>query len=128
MGPLTPRQRLAGELAAFIRRHGGCTINRLPLRDYEHLRFEVCLSNINLVNKLKRFGFDLRLLSHSKRLDPWAVTEVMRVGSPQQLRQHPTVVDICVYEVELPVSPKPRNDITVRSGYYQFEWIANATC
>ena len=103
MSALTPRQRLAEQLAAFIRRHGGHTINRLPLGDCEHLRFEVCLSDETLVNKLQRFGFDLHLLSYSKRLDPWAATEIIRVGNPQQLRQQPAVVDICVYEVELPV-------------------------
>jgi hypothetical protein len=103
MGALTPRQRLAEQLAAFIRRHGAHTINRLPLGDCEHLRFEVCLSDKTLVNKLQRFGFDLHLLSYSKRLDPWAATEIIRVGNPQQPRQQPAVVDICVYEVELPV-------------------------
>jgi hypothetical protein len=103
MGALTPRQRLAEQLAAFICRHGGHTINRLPLGDCEHLRFEVCLSDKSLVNKLQRFGFDLHLLSYSKRLDPWAATEIIQVGNPQEIRQQPAVVDICVYEVELPV-------------------------
>ena len=101
MGALTARQRLAEQLAAFIHRHGGLTINRLPLGDCEHLRFEVCLSDKTLVNKLQRFGFDLHLLNYYKRLDPRAATEVIRIGNPQQLRQHPA--DICVYEVELPV-------------------------
>jgi hypothetical protein len=32
-----------------------------------------------------------------------AATEIIRVGNPRQLRQQPSVVDICVYEVELPV-------------------------
>jgi hypothetical protein len=103
MGALTPRQRLAEQLAVFIRRQGGYTINRLPLGDCEHLRFEVCLLDKTLVNKLQRFGFDLHLLSYSRRLDPWAATEIIGVGDPQQLRQQPAVVDICVYEVELPV-------------------------
>ena len=103
MGALTSRQHLAEQLVAFIRRHGGHTINRLPLGDCEHLRFEVCLSDKSLVNKLQRFGFDLHLLRYSKRLDPWAATEIIRVGSPQQLRQQPAVIDICVYEVDLPV-------------------------
>ena len=102
MGALTTRQHLADQLAAFIRRHGGCTINPLPLGESDHLRFEVCSDN-TLVNRLQRFGFDLRLLSYSKRLDPWAATEIVRVGNPQQPRQHPAVVDICVYEVELPI-------------------------
>jgi hypothetical protein len=103
MGALTPRQCLAEQLAAFIRRHGGYPINRLPLGNCEHLRFEVCLSDQSLVNKLHRFGFDLYLLCYAKRLDPWAATEIIRVGNPQQLRQQPALVDICVYEVELPV-------------------------
>ena len=101
MGALTARQHLAEQLVAFIRRHGGHTINRLPLGDCEHLRFEVCLSDKGLVNKLQRFGFDLHLLNYYKRLDPRAATEVIRIGNPQQLRQHPA--DICAYEVELPV-------------------------
>ena len=103
MGALTARQRLAEQLAAFILRHGGHTINRLPLGDCEHLRFEVCLSDKSLVNKLQRFGFDLHLLRYSKRLDPWAATEIIGVGNSQQLRQQPAVVDICIYDVELPV-------------------------
>jgi len=103
MGALTSRQHLAEQLVAFIRRHGGHTINPLPLGDCENLRFEVCLSDKSLVNKLQRFGFDLHLLSYSKRLDPWAATEIIGVGNPQQLRQQPAVVDICIYEVELPV-------------------------
>ena len=103
MSALTPRQRLAEQLAAFICRHGGHAINRLRLGDCEHLRFEVCLSDKGLVNKLQRFGFDLHLLNYAKRLDPWAATEIIGVGNSQQLRQQPAVIDICVYEVELPV-------------------------
>jgi hypothetical protein len=103
MSALTPRQCLTQQLAAFIRRNGGHTINRLPLGESEHLRFEVCLSDRSLVNKLQRFGFDLHLLNYSKRLDPWAATEIIRIGNPRELRQQPAVVDICVYEVELPV-------------------------
>jgi hypothetical protein len=103
MEALTPRQFLAEQLAAFIRRHGGHPINPLPLEQSEHLRFEICLSDSTLVNRLQRFGFDLRLLSHSKRLDPWASTEIIRTGNPQQLRQQPAVIDIRTYEVELPI-------------------------
>ena len=103
MTALTPRQHLAEQLAAFVHRHGGYTISLLPLGESDHLRFEVCLSDRTLVNKLRRFGFDLCLLSRSKRLDPWASTEIIRIGNPEQLRQHPAVIDICVYEVELPI-------------------------
>ena len=102
MGALTTRQQLAEQLATFIRTHGGCTTNPLPLGDSDHLRFEVCLSDNELPNDLKRFGFKLRLLSHSKRLDPWAATEITRVGNSQQLRQHAGIIDICVDEVQLP--------------------------
>ncbi len=36
------------------------------------------------------------------RLDPWATTEIIRVGNAQQVRQHAGIVDICVYEIQLP--------------------------
>jgi hypothetical protein len=103
MEAITPRQLLAEQLAAFIRKHGGHPINLLPLGHSDHLRFEVCLSDSTLVNRLQRFGFDLRLLSYSKRLDPWASTEIIQIGNPQQLHQNPAVIDICIYEVELPI-------------------------
>jgi hypothetical protein len=78
-------------------------MNPLPLKDSDHLRFEVRLSDDALPSDLKRLGFSLRLLSQSTRVDPRAVTELVPVvGNTQQLRQHPGIVDICVYEVELP--------------------------
>ena len=103
MDALTPRQQLAEQLAIFIRRHGGCTITSLPLGHSDHLRFEVCSPEYTLLNALKRLGFDLRLLGHSKRLDPWAATEIIRVGNPKQAHQHAAVIDICVSEVQLPI-------------------------
>ena len=84
---LTTRQQLAEQLAAFIRTCGGWATNPLPLRDSDHLRFEVRLSDNKLPSDLKRLGFELRLLSQSTRLDPWAMTEIIRVGNAQQLRQ-----------------------------------------
>ena len=102
MGALTPRQNLAEQLgihsSTWWPHHKSSAT-----WDCEHPHFEVCLSDKSLVNKLQRFGFDLHLLSYSKRLDPWAATEIIGVGNPQQLRQQPAVVDICIYEVELPV-------------------------
>jgi hypothetical protein len=59
---------------------------------------------------LKRLGFELRLLTHSRRLDPWATTEIIWVGNSQQLRRHAGIVDICVYEIQLP-------GIAERKGY-----------
>ena len=102
MAALSMRQVLAEQLASYIRRRGGWAINPLPLKDSDHLRFEVRLSDDALPSDLKRLGFSLRLLSRSTRIDPWAVTELVPVGNTQRLRQHPGVVDICVYEVELP--------------------------
>ena len=55
-----------------------------------------------LVGDLKRFGFDLRLLALSTRVDPWAVTEIPPVGNTQQLKRHAGIVNVCVYEIELP--------------------------
>jgi hypothetical protein len=101
-GVLTVRQQLAEQLAIFIRTRGGWATNPLPLRDSDHLRFEIRLSDNKLPNDLKRLGFELRLLNQSTRLDPWATTEIIRVGNSQQLRQHPGIVDICVYEIQLP--------------------------
>jgi hypothetical protein len=103
MGALTARQELPQQLAAFIRQRGGWVTNPLPLTDSDHLRFEVRLSDKRLPSDLKRrLGFELRLLNQSTRVDPWAATEIIRVGNAQQLRQYPGIVDICVYEVELP--------------------------
>jgi hypothetical protein len=106
---LTTRQQLAQQLAEFIRTRGGWATNPLPLRDSDHLRFEVRLSDSKLPSDLKRLGFELRLLIHSTRLDPWATTEIIRVGNSQQLRQHAGIVDICLYEIQLP-------GIAVRKG------------
>jgi hypothetical protein len=105
---LTTRQQLAEQLANFIRTRGGCTTNPLPLANSEHLRFEARLSDNKLSNDLKRLGFELRLLSRSTRLDPWATTEIIRVGNSQQLRQHAGIVDICIYEVQLPGIAEPK--------------------
>jgi hypothetical protein len=102
MAALTTRQELAQQLASFIRRRGGWAINPLPLNHSEHLRFEVRLSDAKLPSDLRRLGFELRLLGQSTRVDAWAVTEITPVGNTQQLRRHPGIVDICVYEVELP--------------------------
>jgi hypothetical protein len=99
---LTTRQQLAEQLSAFIRTRGGWATNPLPLRDSDHLRFEVRLSDKKLPSDLKRLGFELRLLTQSTRLDPWAATEIIRVGNAQQLRQYAGIVDICVYEIQLP--------------------------
>jgi hypothetical protein len=99
---LTARQQLAEELAKFIRTRGGSITNPLPLADSEHLRFEVRLSDSKLPADLTRLDFKLLLLSRSTRLDPWAATEIIRVGNTQQLRQHAGSVDICIYEVQLP--------------------------
>jgi hypothetical protein len=85
-----------------------CTTNPLPLANSEHLRFEARLSDNKLSNDLKRLGFELRLLSRSTRLDPWATTEIIRVGNSQQLRQHAGIVDICIYEVQLPGIAEPK--------------------
>jgi hypothetical protein len=106
---LSTRQQLAQQLAEFIRTRGGWATNPLPLRDCDHLRFEIRLSDSKLPSDLKRLGFELRLLSHSTRLDPWATTEIIRVGNSQQLRQHPGIVDVCLYEIQLP-------GIAVRKG------------
>jgi hypothetical protein len=102
MEALTTRQELAQHLASFIRQRGGWATNPLPLKDSEHLRFEVRLSDRKLASDLERLGFELRLLSQSTRVDPWAATEIIGVGNVQQVRQHPGIVDIRVYEVELP--------------------------
>ncbi len=102
MEALTARQQLAQQLASFIRQRGGWATNSLPLKDSEHLCFEVRLSDRKLPSDLERLGFELRLLSQSTRVDPWAATEIIRVGNVQQARQHPGIVDIRVYEVELP--------------------------
>ena len=48
------------------------------------------------------------LLTQSTRLDPWATTEIIRVGNAQQLRQHAGIVDICVYEIQLPGIAAPK--------------------
>jgi len=102
MVALTTRQELAQQLASFIRKRGGWATNLFPLKHSDHLRFEVRLSDDKLTSDLKRLGFELRLLGQSTRVDAWAVTEIIRVGNAQQIRQHPGIVDICVYEVELP--------------------------
>jgi hypothetical protein len=102
MEALTTRQELAQQLALFIRQRGGWATNPLPLKDSEHLRFEVRLSDRKLASDLERLGFELRLLGQSARVDPWAATEIVRVGNVQQARQYPGIVDIRVYEVELP--------------------------
>jgi len=59
-------------------------------------------------NDLKRLGFELRLLTQLTRLDPWATTEIIRVGNAQQLRQHAGIVDICAYEIQLPGIAEPK--------------------
>ena len=107
---LTTRQQLAEQLSAFIRTRGGWATNPLPLRDSDHLRFEVRWSDNKLPTDLKRLGFELRLLSRSTRLDPWATTEIIRVGNSQQLRRHAGIVDICIYEIQLPGSSNGRID------------------
>ena len=101
-GALTNRQQLAERLATFIRTRGGWATNPLPLRGSDHLCFEVRLSDNKLPSDLKRLGFELCLLNQSTRLDPWATTEIIRVGNSQQLRQHAGIVDIYVYEIQLP--------------------------
>jgi hypothetical protein len=105
---LTARQQLAEELSAFIRTRGGWATNPRPLSGSDHLRFEVRLSDNKLPCDLKRLGFELRRLSQSTRLDPWATTEIIRVGNTQQLRQHAGIVDICVYEIQLPGIAEPK--------------------
>ena len=107
---LTTRQQLAEQLSTFIRTCGGWATNPLPLRDSDHLRFEVRWSDNKLPTDLKRLGFELRLLSRSTRLDPWATTEIIRVGNSQQIRRHAGIVDICVYEIQLPGSSNGRTD------------------
>jgi hypothetical protein len=107
---LTTRQQLAEQLSTFIRTRGGWATNPLPLRDSDHLRFEVRWSDNKLPTDLKRLGFELRLLSRSTRLDPWATTEIIRVGNSQQLRRHAGIVDICIYEIQLPGSSNGRID------------------
>jgi hypothetical protein len=102
MEALTTRQELAQQLASFIHQRGGWATNPLPLKDSEHLRFEVRLSDHKLPSDLERLGFELRLLSQTTRVDPWAATEIIHVGNVQQARQHPGIVDIRMYEVELP--------------------------
>jgi hypothetical protein len=102
MAVLTMRQVLAEQLASYIRKRGGWAISPLPLKDSDHLRFEVRLSDDTLLHDLKRLGFELRLLSQLTRVDAWAVTELIPVGNTHRLRRHPGIVDICVYEVELP--------------------------
>jgi hypothetical protein len=109
-GTLTTRQQLAEQLTEFIRTRGGWATNPLPLRDFEHLRFEVRLSDNKLPSDLTRLGFEIRLLCQSTRLDPWATTEIIRVGNSQQLRRHAGIVDICVYEIQLPGSSNGRID------------------
>jgi hypothetical protein len=47
-------------------------------------------------------------LTQSTRLDTWATTEIIRVGNAQQLRQHAGIVDICVYEIQLPGIAAPK--------------------
>jgi hypothetical protein len=80
---LTTRQQLAEQLASFIRTCGGWR-QSAAAQGFDHLRFEVRLSDNKLPSDLKRLGFELRLLSQSTRLDPWAMAEIIRVGNAQQ--------------------------------------------
>jgi hypothetical protein len=99
----THHETSAGRTTCVIHPEAGdWAISPLPLKDSDHLRFEVRLSDDTLLHDLKRLGFELRLLSQLTRVDAWAVTELIPVGNTHRLRQHPGIVDICVYEVELP--------------------------
>ena len=102
MAALTVRQQLAQQLAAFIWKRGGSVTNQLPLKNSDHIRFEARLCDDALVGDLKRLGLKLQLMALSTRVDPWAVTETLHVGNTQRLRRHSGLVNICVYEVELP--------------------------
>ena len=61
MAALSMRQVLAEQLASYIRRRGGWAMNPLPLKDSDHLRLEVRLSDDTLSSDLERLGFKLRL-------------------------------------------------------------------